>query len=73
MHKRKAGSGHRIVQECDHGRGRQAMLAAEMQKSADEAVASASVIITASCPVLVGGKKTSALGQAIAQLLRFPL
>jgi len=33
------------------------MLAAQMQKRADKAVAAASVIITAACPVSVVGKK----------------
>jgi hypothetical protein len=56
VHKRKAGPGHRILQERDRRRPRQAMLAAEMQKSADKAMASVSVIITAARPVAVVGK-----------------
>jgi len=39
VHKRKAGTGHRILQERDRRRPRQAMLAAQMQKGADEAMA----------------------------------
>jgi len=36
---------------------RQAMLAAQMQKSADKAVAAVSIVIGATRPVAVGGKK----------------
>jgi hypothetical protein len=57
MHKRKSGPGHRILQERDRRRCRQAMLAAQMQKSADKAVAAVSVIITAARPVAAVGKK----------------
>ena len=39
VHKRKAGPGHRILQERDRRCPRQAMLAAQMQKSADQAMA----------------------------------
>ena len=56
MHKRKAGTGHRILQERDRRRPRQAMLAAQMQKGADEAMTAVSVIITAVRPVTVVGK-----------------
>jgi hypothetical protein len=56
MHKRKTGTGHRILQERDRRRPRQAMLAAQMEKSADEALAAVSVIITAARPVTVVGK-----------------
>ena len=56
VHKRKAGPGHRILQERDRRCPRQAMLAAQMQKSADKAVAAVSVIITAARPVAVVGK-----------------
>ena len=56
VHKRKAGPGHRILQERDRRCPRQAMLAAQMQKCADEAVAAVSVIITAARPVAVVGK-----------------
>ena len=55
--KRKAGPGHRILQEGDRRCRWQAMLAPEMQKSADKAVTSVSVIITAARPVAVVGKK----------------
>ena len=51
--KRKAGPGHRILQECDRRCPRQAMLAAQMQKSADQAEAAVSVVITATRPVAV--------------------
>ena len=47
VHKRKAGPGHRILQEGDRRCRRQAMLAAQMEKSADEAMTAVSVIITA--------------------------
>jgi hypothetical protein len=66
--KRKAGPGHRILQERDRRCRRQAMLAAQMQKSADKAVAAVSVIITAARPVSVVGKK---LEHEIEQLHRF--
>jgi hypothetical protein len=52
VHKRKAGPGHRILQERDRRRPRQAMLAAQKQKSADQAMTAVSVIITAACPVI---------------------
>ena len=45
--KRKAGPGHRILQERDRRCHWQAMFAAPMQKSADQTVAAVSVIITA--------------------------
>jgi len=54
--KRKAGPGHRVLQERDRRRPRQAMLAAEMQESADKAVAAVSVVITAARPMAVLGK-----------------
>src|SRR5271156_1503541 len=57
VHKRKAGPGHRILQERDRRCRRQAMLAAQMQKSTDKAVAAVSVIIRAARPVAVVGKK----------------
>jgi hypothetical protein len=50
------GRAHRILQERDRRCPRQAMLAAQMQKSADKTVAAVSVIITAARPVAVGGK-----------------
>jgi len=56
LHKRKTGPGHRILQERDRRCPRQAMLAAQMQKSTDKAVAAVSVIITAARPVAVVGK-----------------
>src|SRR6516164_7552257 len=55
--KRKARAGHRILRERDRRCRWQAMLAPEMQKSADKAVTSVSVIITAARPVAVVGKK----------------
>src|SRR3954451_20745906 len=55
-YKRKAGPGHRILQERDRRCSWQAMLAAQMQKSADEAMAAVSVVITAARPVAVVGK-----------------
>jgi hypothetical protein len=66
--KREAGPGHRILQERDRRCRRQAMLAAEMEKSADQAVASISVIITAARPVAVVGKK---IEHEVEQLHRF--
>src|SRR5947209_13149515 len=56
VHKRKAGPGHRILQERDRRCSWQAMLAAQMQKSADKAMAAVSVVITAARPVAVFGK-----------------
>jgi hypothetical protein len=46
VNKRKTGPGHRILQKREHRRRRQAMLAAQMQKSTDNAVAAVSVVIT---------------------------
>src|SRR5437016_5887471 len=57
VHKRKAGPGHRILQERDRRCRRQAMQAAQMQKSADKAMAAVSVVIRAARPVAVVGKK----------------
>ena len=57
VHKRQAGPGHRILQERGRRCRRQAMHAAQMQKSADKAMAAISVIVTAACPVAVVGKK----------------
>src|ERR1700758_3160323 len=56
VHKREARPGHRILQERDRRRPRQAMLAAQMQKSADKAMAAVSVVITAARPVAGVGK-----------------
>jgi hypothetical protein len=56
VHKRKAGPGHRILQERDRRCPRQAMFAAQMQESADQAAAAVSIVITAACPVAVVGK-----------------
>src|SRR5689334_18321081 len=56
MHERKAGPRHRILQECDRQRFRQAVLTAQVQKSADQAMAAVSVIVTAPRPVAVVGK-----------------
>src|ERR1700730_3218624 len=44
VHKRKAGTGHRILQERDRRCRRQAMLTAQVQQSADEAVAAVPVV-----------------------------
>jgi hypothetical protein len=55
--KREAGPGHRILEERDRRCSRQAMLAAEMQKGANKAVATISVLITAARPVIFVGKK----------------
>jgi hypothetical protein len=51
VHKWKTGPGHRLLQERDRRRRRQAMLAAQMQKRADKTVAAASVVIRAARPV----------------------
>src|SRR4051794_22484334 len=67
VNKRKAGPGHRILQEGDCRRPRQVMLATQMQKSADKAVAAVSVIITAARPVAVFSKM---LEHQIEQLYR---
>src|SRR5947209_6478264 len=56
VNERKAGPGHRVLQEGDRRSPRQAMLAAQMQKSADKAVAAVSIIITAARPVPVFSK-----------------
>src|SRR5205085_8315719 len=56
VHKRKAGPGHRSLQERDRRCPRQAMLAAQMQKSADKAMAAVSVIIMAARPVAIDGE-----------------
>jgi hypothetical protein len=56
VHKRKAGPGHRMLQERDRRRPWEAILAAQMQKSADQAMAAVSVVITAARPVAVVGK-----------------
>jgi hypothetical protein len=56
LHKRNAGLGHRILQDGDRRCPRQAMLAAQKQKSADQAVATVSVVVTAARPVAAVGK-----------------
>src|SRR6266446_2634184 len=48
--------GRGILQKCDRRCPRQAMLAAQMQKSADKAVAAIPVDITAASPAAVVGK-----------------
>jgi hypothetical protein len=68
MHKPKAGPGHRILQQRDRRRPRQAMLAAQMQKSADKAAAAVSVVITTARPVAVVGKM---LEHEVEELHRF--
>jgi hypothetical protein len=50
-------TGHRILQERDRRPCREAMLAAQMQKSADKAMAAVAVIITAAGPVPVVREK----------------
>src|SRR5262249_42932989 len=50
VHKRKAGPGHRILQQRDRRCLRQAMLTAQMQHGADKAMAAVSVVITAARP-----------------------
>src|SRR5438552_3824740 len=57
VHKWKTGPGHRLLQERDRRCRRQAMLAAQVQKSADKAVAAVCVVIAAARPVAVVGKK----------------
>jgi hypothetical protein len=57
MHKRKAGPRHRILQKRDRRSRGQAMLAAQVQKSTDKAMAAVSVVITAARPVAVVGEK----------------
>jgi hypothetical protein len=57
VHKRKAGPGHGMLQERDRRCLRQAMLAAQMQNGAHKAMAAVSVVIRASCPVAIVGKK----------------
>ena len=56
VHKRKTGPGHGILQERDCRCPWQAMLAAQMQKSADQAMAAIPIIITAARPVAIVGK-----------------
>ena len=66
--KRKAGPGHRILQQRDRRCRRQAMLTAQVQESANKAVAAVSVVITAARPVAVVGER---LEHEIEQLRRF--
>jgi hypothetical protein len=56
VHERKPGPRHRSLQERNHRFPRQAMLAAQMQKSADKAMAAVSVVIAAARPVAVLAK-----------------
>jgi hypothetical protein len=56
------------LQERDRRRPWQAVLAAQMQKSTDEAMAAVSVIVTAARPVTVVGKM---LEHQVQQLHRF--
>ena len=65
---RKPGAGHRILQEHDHRCCRQTMLAAQMEKSADKAMAAVSVIVAPARPAPALGKK---LEHEIEQLRRF--
>ena len=55
--RRVTGPGHRILQERDRRCRRQAMLTAQVQESANKAVAAVFVVITAARPVAVVGKK----------------
>jgi hypothetical protein len=73
MHERKAGLGHRILQERNCRCRRQAVLAGQMQKSADQAVAAVSVVITASRPASVVGEMLEDQVRAAAPLWRFPV
>jgi hypothetical protein len=73
VHKRKAGPGHRILQERDRRRSGQAMLAAQMQKSADQAVAAVSVTVTAARPVAVIGKMLKHQVEQLHRLCDFRL
>jgi hypothetical protein len=57
MPKRKTGPGHRIIQQRDHRCRRQAMLAAEMEHSADKTVTAVPVIVPAARPAVAVGKK----------------
>lgn len=57
VHKRKPRPGHRILKERDHRCRRQAMFAAQMQKSADKAVAPISIIVIAARPMVLVGKE----------------
>jgi hypothetical protein len=57
MHERKAGAGHSILQERDYRSCRKAILAAQMEKSADQAMAAVAVIVAAARPAAVVGKK----------------
>jgi hypothetical protein len=57
VHKRKAGPGHRILEERNGRCRRKAMLAAQVEKSADKAVPAVRVRITAARPVALVGKK----------------
>jgi hypothetical protein len=68
VYERKPGPRHRILQESDHWCGRQAVLAAQMQESADKAVATVSIVITTPRPMAVIGKK---LKHKVEQLHRF--
>src|SRR5207237_9840592 len=74
LHKREAGPRHGILQERDRRPPRQAMLAAQMQKSADKAAAAVSVIITAARPVAVVGKMLEHQVEQLHRLcdFRFP-
>src|SRR5205823_7170790 len=74
VHERKARPGHRILQERDRRRPRQAMLAAQMQKRADKAVAAISVVITAARPVAVVGEMLEHQVEQLHRLcdFRFP-
>src|SRR6516165_10401089 len=55
--KRKAGSGHGILQQRDRARLRQAVLAAKTKQGADKAVAAFSVVIRAARRMAVVGKE----------------
>jgi hypothetical protein len=53
---REAGPGHRVLQQRDRQRPWQAVLVAQMQKSADKAATAVTVVIAAARPVAVVGK-----------------
>ena len=59
VHKRNTGPGHRILQERDRPRPRQAVVAAQMQESAEKTAAAASVIIAPARPMASSAKCSS--------------
>ena len=61
-----------FAQERDRQCRRQAMLAAQMQKRADKAVAAVSIIITAARPVAVVGRCLTPIGLTTFRTLSNP-